>query len=82
MLATLTMPQITSQRGSPPCKHNRRIVLFGKDLANRLFMEWRGRQQKPPHKTTTDFAASMAAEHARHRLRLATSRHPTLNTPS
>jgi hypothetical protein len=51
-------------------------------LANSLFMEWRHRQKKPRHKTTTDFAASMAAEHARQLLSFVTARHPSLKSLS
>lgn len=51
-------------------------------LANSLFMEWRGLQNKPHHKTTTDFAATMASDHARSLMFLVTSRRPSLNYPS
>jgi hypothetical protein len=51
-------------------------------LANSLFMEWRSHQRKPHHKTTTDFAAHMAAEHAQRALRTVTARNPNLRTPS
>lgn len=51
-------------------------------LANSLFMEWRRQQPKPAHKSTTDFAAFMAADHARRLLFVVTSRHPSLKTPS
>jgi hypothetical protein len=34
-------------------------------LANNLRMHWRSHQPKAHHKTTTDFAATMSAEHAR-----------------
>ncbi len=51
-------------------------------LANSLFMEWRSRQNKPRHKTTTDFAASMAADHACQLLRFVTARRPTLKSLS
>ena len=51
-------------------------------LANSLFMEWRSHQRKPRHKTTTDFAASMSAEHARRVPRTVTARHPNLATAS
>ena len=47
-------------------------------LANSLFMHWRSHQRKPHHQTTTDFAASMSADHARRVLRLVTARHPNL----
>ena len=51
-------------------------------LANSLFMEWRCRQNKPHHKTTTDFASIMAADHARSLIFLVTARRPTLKLPS
>lgn len=51
-------------------------------LANSLFMEWRSQQPKPAHKSTTDFAAFMAADHARRLLLVVTSRHPSLKPPS
>lgn len=51
-------------------------------LANSLFMEWRHQQPKPAHKSTTDFAAGMAADHARRLLFLVTSRRPNLKPPS
>ena len=51
-------------------------------LANSLFMHWRSHQRKPHHKTTTDFAASMSAEHARRVLRTVTARHPNLTAAS
>jgi hypothetical protein len=51
-------------------------------LANSLFMEWRSHQRKPHQKTTTDFAAHMAAEHARRALLTVTARGPNLRTPS
>lgn len=51
-------------------------------LANSLFIEWRTHQTKPAHKTTTDFMALMAAEHARRVLLTVTARHPSLRVPS
>ena len=51
-------------------------------LANSLFMEWRRHQKKPRHKTTTDFAAAMAADHARRALLTVTSRRPNFRPPS
>lgn len=51
-------------------------------LANSLFMEWRSHQRKPHHQTTTDFAASMSAEHARRVLRTVTARRPNLAAAS
>jgi hypothetical protein len=51
-------------------------------LANSLFIHWRSQQPKPHHKTTTDFAAWMSAEHARRVLRSVTARHPNLTAAS
>lgn len=51
-------------------------------LANSLFMEWRGQHAKPERKTTTDFAAGMAADHARRVLLTVTSNRPNLHSPS
>jgi hypothetical protein len=51
-------------------------------LANSLFMHWRSHQRKPDHKTTTDFAATMSADHARRVLRAVTARRPNLTAPS
>lgn len=51
-------------------------------LANSLFIEWRRHQTKPHHKTTTDFAAFMAADHARRLLFAVTSTNPSLKPPS
>ena len=51
-------------------------------LANSLFLEWRSHQKKPQHKTTTDFAARLAAEHGRRMMLAVTSRRPNLRSPS
>jgi hypothetical protein len=51
-------------------------------LANSLFMHWRSHQATPHHKTTTDFAACMSAEHARRVLCAVTARRPNLTAPS
>ena len=51
-------------------------------LASSLFMEWRSHQPKPHHKTTTDFAACMSAEHARRVLLTVTTRRSNLRSPS
>lgn len=45
-------------------------------LSNSLFMEWRGRQPKPEHQTTTDFQEVMAEEHRRRALRTVFSKNP------
>jgi hypothetical protein len=51
-------------------------------LANSLMMEWRSHQRKPLQKTTTDFAAWMAADHGRRVLLAVTARHPNLQAAS
>lgn len=51
-------------------------------LANSLFLEWQSHQPKPRHKTTTDFAALMAAEHGRRVMFTVTTRRPNLHSLS
>ena len=51
-------------------------------LTNSLFMEWHSHQSKPAHKSTTDFTALMAAEHARCVPLTVTARRPSLRSPS
>ncbi len=45
-------------------------------LSNSLFMEWRRRQRKPEHETTTDFQRVMAEEHRRRALRTVLAKNP------
>jgi hypothetical protein len=45
-------------------------------LGNSLFMEWRSRQRKPQHETTTDFQMVMAEEHRRRAVRTVLSKQP------
>lgn len=45
-------------------------------LGNSLFMEWRSRQRKPEHQTTTDFQMVMAEEHRRRAVRTVLSKQP------
>jgi len=51
-------------------------------IANSLFMEWRQRQRRPEHVTTTDFQTLMAEEHRVKALRLVLARHPSLKNLS
>lgn len=51
-------------------------------LANSLFIEWRSHQRTPHHKSTTDFAALMAADHGRRVMFTVTARQPNLHSPS
>lgn len=66
-----------------PEKSQRRVGhgIFAR-LANRLLMEWRCHQPKPAHKSTTDFTARMAADHARRVLLTVTARRHNLRAPS
>jgi hypothetical protein len=45
-------------------------------------MEWRSHQRKPSQKTTTDFAAWMAADHGRRALLTVTARYSNLRPSS
>ena len=45
-------------------------------LSNSLFMEWRTRQLKPEHLTTTDFQMVMAEEHRRRAVRTVLVKQP------
>jgi len=47
-------------------------------IANSLFMEWRQRQRRPEHLTTTDFQTLMAEEHRSKALRLVLAKRPSL----
>ena len=45
-------------------------------LSNSLFMEWRSRQRKPEHETTTDFQILMAEEQRHRALRTVFAKNP------
>ena len=51
-------------------------------LSNSLFMHWRSRQNKPRHKTTTDFFTALNAEHHRYATRCLHARQPTFRSAS
>jgi len=59
-----------------------RVMAMFRRFSNSLFMEWRLRQKKPQHKTTSDFFGAMNAEHYRYALRCLQARQPSLQTPS
>jgi hypothetical protein len=63
---------------------SRGIWLIGmfRRLSNSLFMEWRSRQPKPVHQTTTDFQTVMGEDHRSGALRFVTSRNPKLRSAS
>lgn len=48
-------------------------------LANSLFMEWRSRQSKPEHQTTTDFQSAMDASHRQRALRTVLAKRPSFD---
>ena len=59
-----------------------RVMGMFRRLTNSLFMHWRSRQNKPQHKTTTDFFSAMNAEHHRDALRCLQARQPSFQTTS
>jgi hypothetical protein len=62
-------------------RHSNGIWVMGmfRRLSNSLFMEWRSRQRKPQHHTTTDFQMVMAEEHRRRALRTVWSKKARLD---
>ncbi len=59
-----------------------RVMGMFRRFSNSLFMHWRSRQNKPQHKTTTDFFSAMNAEHHRYAIRCLHARHPSFQTAS
>ena len=59
-----------------------RLMGLFRRISNSLFMEWRSRQKKPRHKTTTDFFSAMNAEHHRYAIRCLHARQPSFQTAS
>ena len=59
-----------------------RLMGMFRRISNSLFMEWRSRQNKPRHKTTTDFFSAMNAEHHRYAIRCLHARQPSFQTAS
>jgi hypothetical protein len=47
-------------------------------LSNSLFMEWRSRQRKPEHHTTTDFQSVMDEEQRQRAMRTVFAKNPAL----
>jgi hypothetical protein len=58
------------------CSNGIWVMGMFRRLSNSLFMEWRSRQPKPEHQTTTDFQMRMAEEHRRRALRTVLSKKP------
>ena len=59
-----------------------RVMGMFRRFSNSLFMHWRSRQNKPHHKTTTDFFTAMNAEHHRYAIRCLQARLPSFRTSS
>jgi hypothetical protein len=59
-----------------------RVIGLFRRFSNSLFMHWRSRQQKPQHKTTTDFFSALNAEHHRYAIRCLHARQPSFQTAS
>jgi hypothetical protein len=59
-----------------------RLMGLFRRISHSLFMEWRRRQRKPRHKTTTDFFSAMNAEHHRYAIRCLHARKPSFQTAS
>jgi hypothetical protein len=62
--------------------HSMLVMGLFRRFSNSLFMHWRGRQNKPRHKTTTDFFTAMNAEHHRYAIRALHARNPSFKTAS
>jgi len=63
-------------------RHSRRVMGMFRRLSNSLSIHWRSRQNKPHHKTTTDFFSAMNAEHHRYAIRCLHARQPSFQTAS
>jgi hypothetical protein len=59
-----------------------RVIGLFRRFSNSLCAHWRSLQNKPHHKTTTDFFSAMNAEPHRYAIRCLHARHPTLRTAS
>ena len=59
-----------------------RVMGMFRRFSNSLFMHWRSRQNKPKHKTTTDFFSAMNAEHHRYAIRCLKACHPSFQIAS
>jgi predicted transposase YbfD/YdcC len=59
-----------------------RVMGMVRRFSNSLFMHWRSRQNKPQHKTTTDFFTALNAEHHRYAIRCLHARQPSFQTTS
>ena len=62
--------------------HSMLVIGMFRRFSNSLCLHWRSRQNKPHHKTTTDFFTAMNAEHHRYAIRCLHARHPSFKTSS
>ena len=59
-----------------------RVMGLLRRFSHSLFMHWRSRQNKPQHKTTTDYFTAMNADHHRYAIRCLQARRPSFQTAS
>ena len=59
-----------------------RVAGMIRRFSNSICMHWRGLQNKPQHKTTTDFFTAMNAEHHRYAIRCLQARQPGFRSSS
>lgn len=62
--------------------HSMLVIGMFRRFSNSLCLHWRSRQNKPHHKTTTDFFTAMNAEHHRYAIRCLHARQPSFKTSS
>ena len=62
--------------------HSMRVMGLFRRFSNSLFLHWRSRQNKPHHKTITNFFSAMNAEHYRCAIRCLHACQPTFQTAS
>lgn len=62
--------------------HSMWVLGMFRRLATSLFMHWRDQQERPEHKTTTDFQAYMEEENLRRAFRFAKAKRPSLKPAS
>ena len=59
-----------------------RVIGMFRRFSNSLCAHWRSLQNKPHHKTTTDFFSAMNAEHHRYAIRCLHARQPSFKSAS
>ena len=58
------------------------VIGMFRRFSNSLFIHWRSHQNKPQHKTTTDFFSALNAEHHCYAIRCLYARHPSFKSSS